>query len=460
MITLLLGLVIMNVGGSSRSLASSWQDSYEAGLKAGHLGRWSEARTDFQQADHERRGDDEHSTLFPGSPEEPIRWRNGSPYSPKFLSAYCEYRLAIDSRDPAEQATEFQTSKSEFDNLLQLGEKSRDTLFYLELIDTRLKDTDAIHKLHEELTKRKRRRNWRVDEDLLAPEELSAMQLLELASNKTTGSVAPVAPGMSPTIQAGTITTGTVGQTLNPIIPGEPLGAVPHMGDKYAIVIGEDGSQLGQNAMPFASYDAQVLKDGLVNYGGYDAANVTLIQNATAPQIMEQAKALSLRVPQDAVVLLFFAGPGVSVQGKDYFSAADTTSRFDTETMVAKSSLYDLFFNRGARLFSFYEVNRPIENGVFFGSETPKVGSVSQMEATTPDSEVTTTVANGHMVGLFAQSFIEVLAELKSNRLPIYEFGWQIYNKMRRGNTGNEGGGGHQIPTLPVLNNLASDARF
>ena len=69
-------------------------------------------------------------------------------------------------------------------------------------------------------------------------------------------------------------------------------------------------------------------------------------------------------------------------------------------------ALYDLFLQKGARIFSFYEVNRPIENGYFFGSEVPQVGSVSQMEATIPDAEVTATVANGHPIGLYANSFI------------------------------------------------------
>jgi hypothetical protein len=464
-----IAVTLLGLGASSAPpdalplAAEGWQESYEAGLKASHEGHWSIARNDFKDADRQRPGDIEGATISPGNPNEPDRWRNGSPYSPKFLSAYAEYRLALDSHDSSEQTADYQIAQTEFEQLLARGDRSRDTLFYLDLIYTHLGTQSKRDSLRTEHGRRAKR-GFKVDEEPLAPEEISAMQLADFSSPtmtaSTPGSVKAGGPGTSPTIQAGTLTTGSIGQSLNPITPGVALGSVPHVGEKFALIIGEDGTQLGTNGVPFASYDAGVVKDGLINYAGYEPANVVAIQNGTVAQIMQQAKALAQRVTQDAVVLLFFAGPGVSVQGRDYMSATDTTSRFDTETMVAKSDIYQLFFLKGARLFSFYEVNRPIENGFFFGSEAPRVGSVSQMEATVPDSEITSTVANGHIVGLFAQSFIEVLAELRSNQVPIYEFGWQLYAKMRRGNSGLTGGGGHQTPTLPVLNNLASDARF
>jgi hypothetical protein len=88
------------------------------------------------------------------------------------------------------------------------------------------------------------------------------------------------------------------------------------------------------------------------------------------------------------------------------------------------------------------------------------MGAISQMEATVPDSSISAVYYNGKPVGLYALSFAEVLAELRSNRIPIYEFGWQLFNKMRRGNTGTSSGASRQIPTLPVSNNLAADARF
>jgi hypothetical protein len=452
---------------ASLPLQGDWRQAYGSALKAARLGHWKEARTDFQEADRLRPGDTDRPTISPGDPNEPDRWRNGSPYTPKFLSAYSEYRTAVDSQDPTEQEADFKVAQTEFEHLLDAGYRSRDTLFFLDLIYTRIGNQHQRDALHIPAG-RHAHHNFKVDEDPLAPEEIASIQLVDFSSPNTLGS-APAGKNRagsnpqgvtSPTIQAGALTTGLAGQTLDPIVPGLPLASVAPMGSKYALVIGEDGSQLGQAAMPFASYDAGVVKDGLINYAGYEPSHVVAIQNGSAAQVQQQAKALADRVGQDAVVLLFFSGPGVSVQGRDYLSASDTTSRFDMETMVAKADLYQMFFLKGARLFSFYEVNRPIENGFFFGSEGPKIGSVSQMEATIPDSMVTATVANGHMVGLFAQSFIEVLGELRSNQIPIYEFGWQCYNKMRRGDTGQAGGGGHQICTLPVLNNLASDARF
>jgi hypothetical protein len=373
----------------------------------------------------------------------------------------------LEEHDPNAQAKDFDLAATSFELLISQGERGRDTIYYLDLIYSRLNNREKREALRATKDKHRKPHSFKVDEEALPPEEVAAIQVFESTSVEgiaTTPNATMIKSGASknstPTIQASSLTPG--GTTLLPSATSGslPIADVPQMSAKYALIIGEDGSQLGSTAMPFASYDAGVLKDGLISYAGYDPANVTVVQNGTTSQILDAAKALAAKVSQDATVLFYFAGPGVSVQGKDYISANDTTARFDTETMVAKLDLYQLFFLKGARLFSFYEVSRPIENGTFFGSESPKLGSVSQMEATIPDGEVTPTVSNGHMVGLFTEAFVQVLAELRSNQIPIYEFGWQIYNKMRRGNTGGAGGSAHQTPTLPVLNNLASDARF
>jgi hypothetical protein len=160
------------------------------------------------------------------------------------------------------------------------------------------------------------------------------------------------------------------------------------------------------------------------------------------------------------VVLIYFVGSGFNRDGKDYLLGADTTGPTSLTGTIAKFDIYNQFLIKGARVYSFFEVNRPIVNEEFFGSETPTMGAISQMEATVPDSSISAVYYNGKPVGLYALSFAEVLAELRSNRIPIYEFGWQLFNKMRRGNTGTSSGASRQIPTLPVSNNLAADARF
>jgi hypothetical protein len=55
---------------------------------------------------------------------------------------------------------------------------------------------------------------------------------------------------------------------------------------------------------------------------------------------------------------------------------------------------------------------------------------------------------------------VGVLAEIRSNQIPIQEFGWQVFYRMRRAGTGNFGGGSNQTCTLPVLINIGSDAKF
>jgi hypothetical protein len=82
------------------------------------------------------------------------------------------------------------------------------------------------------------------------------------------------------------------------------------------------------------------------------------------------------------------------------------------------------------------------------------------MQATIPGDVVYSYIKNSKKVGLFTSAIIRVMNEQRSNQLPILDFGWQVFNKMRRGDTGTTGGSSRQACTLPVLTNLASDARF
>ena len=115
---------------------------------------------------------------------------------------------------------------------------------------------------------------------------------------------------------------------------------------------------------------------------------------------------------------------------------------------------------KGAHIFAFYETNRPIKEGRFFGMETPLVGSIAQSQATLPGDTVNAIVRNGKDVGIYVDAFNNVLAELRSNWIPISEFGWQLFYRIRRGDSGTTGGGSRQTPTLPVLTNMGADARF
>jgi hypothetical protein len=82
------------------------------------------------------------------------------------------------------------------------------------------------------------------------------------------------------------------------------------------------------------------------------------------------------------------------------------------------------------------------------------------MQSCIPGGTAYSYVQNGKSVGLYTNAILQVMREQRSNQLPILEFGWQVFNKMRRGDTGGSGGSSQQSCTLPVLTNLAADARF
>ena len=80
-------------------------------------------------------------------------------------------------------------------------------------------------------------------------------------------------------------------------------------------------------------------------------------------------------------------------------------------------------------------------------------GRISQAHATIPGDQINGLVTGGREVGAYSAAFAEILAEFRSNQVPIMEFVWQVFFNMRQG-------GGPQTPTLPVLTVMAPDARF
>jgi hypothetical protein len=175
---------------------------------------------------------------------------------------------------------------------------------------------------------------------------------------------------------------------------------------------------------------------------------------------MSSAKALADRMPEDAVLLIYFAGEGVNINGKDYLAAVDNSSGSDTSTMISKDELYRMFIPKGAKIFAFFEVPRPITNGRYFGQEIPLVGTIAQTQSTIPGGSLYPTVRNGKTIGLFADAMTTALQDIRTNQIPIAEFGWQLFNRIRGGGPGRSGSGGNQIPTLPVLTHLAPDEKF
>jgi hypothetical protein len=229
---------------------------------------------------------------------------------------------------------------------------------------------------------------------------------------------------------------------------------------KFALIIGNSTSQLKQGAITFGADDAQAVREALVTNAGYPEANVDLVLNTTADQLRASVKALVARMPDDGTVLIYFAGNGANINGRDYLAGVDTTSESDASTMMAKSDMFLSFLAKGSKIFAFFEVPRPMVDGNYFGKEIPMVGSIAQVQSTIPGEKVYAHMHNGSQIGVFADSMVAALQEIRSNHIPIMEFGWQVFNRARGGGVGVTGGGSLQVPTLPVLTHMSDQDRF
>ncbi len=448
-------ICLLVAGSAASALAQSWSSAYESGLKAARANDWAGARKAFQQAAAYRPEDVSAATVLPGPPTEQRRWRNGASYSPNFLAAYAQIRIAATTTDATEQTKGYNTAAGELETLLAKSQYSKETFYYLHDIYVKTGNTEKRIALETKQAQIGDKANWKVDTETVDPEDVA----------KITGTPTKGTPAVSPGLKNGEIPAGDP-KISNPAgtngvsLSNGATGAVATIANKYALIIGNSESRLAGGAVPFAADDSQKLRESLMTNAGYLEANVDLVANATAAQIMMSAKALADRVPEGGTVFLYFTGAGVNVAGKDYLAGVDTEIGTDTSSMVPKAEMYKLFMSRGARLFAFFQVNRPIVDGNFFGKEVPLVGAISQMQSTSPGASIYSYTRNGKEIGIFTDSVVSVLADLRSNKVPIMEFGWQVFNKIKRGGTGSEPGGSRQVPTLPFLTNIAGNARF
>jgi hypothetical protein len=433
--------------------AQSWSRSYDAGLAAARAGKWAVARESFQQAAAVRPDDRSAPTVLPGPATERKLWREGAPYSPNFLAAYSLYRQALVTADAMEASQMLRTAAGELETLVAKDQSSAEAFFFLDIIYTKLGDATKRQTAADRMAKLGRKVDFKVDDEVVAPEELAALQARTTGTAAVTTIPTPTSPGTAPVVLPGNLNPGT-GMVA-------PNGAVIPLAEKFALVVGQSQSRVPGGMVPFASNDAIRVRDALVNFAGYPSDNVVMIQNATAADVKAAAASLSSRVGENSTVTIFYAGAGVNLGGKDYLAGVDTESTSDTASMLGKSELFAPFVQRGARIFAFFEASRPIDaNGQFFGSETSPMGSISQVQATAAGGNVGAVYRNNEQVGLFAAAFTQVLSDLRSNRLPIFDFTWQVVYAMRRGSSGTTGGGGTQVCILPKLTNLAADSKF
>lgn len=446
-------VVLLALVGAVAS-AQSWMTAYEKGLKAARSSDWIGARAAFQEALAFRTEDASGPTTLPGPVTERRQWRNGSPYSPNFLAAYSEYRIGVSSAKVEDQKPALLTAATEFETLLGKGQTSKETFFFLNQIYTRLGDTAKRLDLESRFATAKP--TFKVDDEIVSPDELTLITGVPSGgTNNGKGGTGPevinVGGGGKPIPGSGIPGTG-VG--ISPAV-----GPVPPISSKYALIIGSATSLL-KTPVAFGADDAQAIREALITHAGYPEANVDLVLNATKEQIMASVKALASRVPEEGTVLIYFAGNGANIDGRDYLAGVDTATDTDPSAMVAKLDVYKEFLAKAAKIYAFYEVPRPIVNGTYFGKEVPLVGSIAQVQSTIPGGNVLSQMRNGHEVGIFTDAMVSALQDIRSNRIPIMEFGWQVFNRSRGGGINSAGAGARQVPTLPVLTHMSLEDRF
>lgn len=495
--------LVLLIASSVVAFGQPWREAYERGLTAVRAQKWSDARAAFLEAGKDRKGDVAGPTrLRGGTVTEQRSWRDGAPYSPNFSAAYAGLKAAFAMGEP-DRAAMLNTVAGEFSKLLDQGQNAKETFYFLNLTYSALGDKDAVSKLEERFTKVGRRMRWKVDTEIISPEEMAAIQTLNpeaaarpaqpertprnpadtsSGTTRPSNDTAPAQPTTSdrpfnpanppmpkprqnpasanPTSNAGTIQPGSLTPSGVPEL--DPLGKPVALSNKFALIVGNSQSKISDLAAPdTAVNDATLIRDGLVTDGGYPEANVEILTDASPEAILQRATALAERMPEDgAVITIFFSGVGVNLDGKDYLAGVDASSATDSAAMLAKVDLFKPFLKKGANIFAFFQVNRPVIGGRTFGGEVPIVGSIAQSFGTIQGGSVLGFTRNGKRVGIYANAFTNALLEFKTNKIPILEFSWQVFFRMRRGGTGIEGGGSTQTPTLPVLTNMASDARF
>ena len=438
--------LLLTLATAASSGAQTWSRSYEAGLEAARANNWIAAREAFQKAAADRPDDRSGPTVLPGPATERRLWREGAPYSPNFLAAYSLYRRSLKTTDGEEAATLLNTAASEMETLVAKDQTSAEALFYLDVIYTRLDDQGKRKALGERVAKLDRRPDFKVDTEIVAPEEIAALQA------RTSATQIPGKPNAPTLVGPGPL----VGDT-NPAV----IANVPPLLDKFAFIVGQTNSRLAGGLISFAEEDVDRVRSALIDFAGYPADNVVLLKNATASEMKAAADSLAGKMTDGNTVTIFFAGAGVNLDGKDYLAGTDTQSAGDVASMVAKPDLFLPFVKRNARVFAFFEANRPMDaGGNYFGRERVSVGSVSEVYSTIAGESAPLTYRDNKPMGLFGSAFVLTLADMRSNQLPIYNFTWQVVERMRRGGTGTTGGGGGQVCVLPILRRIASDAKF
>lgn len=394
------------IGLTATGSAQTWSKCYESGLEFGKAGQWGKARAAFRQSIALRPEDSSEPTTLSTKSGRSV-WRNGAPYSPNLLAAYALFRET--EADPKEvRVVRLKLAADELEALVQRLQFGRSALYLLVKIYDQLGNADGATQTRGRVVRLKQP-EWRAETSLFTPEELLAIR--------------------SP-----------FSEETRPVASGRVEARV----DKYALLIANPTTP---GASPAESVRA--LAGALTEHAGYPADHIRIAEGVSASQLREAANDMARSLPRGATVFFYFAGTGVRRDGADYLAGAG-----DASDLVAKSEIYRVLSASDASIFAFFESNRPVSAGAYFGSELPTSGRIAQMQATLPGEPLTTRTVDGRVFGTFASALVDVLRDQHANQIAITEFSWQVYYRMRQGN------GAKQTSTLPQLIGLTGEAKF
>lgn len=434
-IVLALSLAASAVGAA----AQEWVRPYEEALRLSKAGAWPEAKAKFLDAVAIRGDDTDKASQVGGSIADRRPWRGGAPYSPNFGAAYATFKMAADAPDMKIRKERLAEAITRFRALLDKDQVSQETLLFLAASYAANEQNRDAQQTQDRLNALDASKAFRIDQEMLDPMDVAALRGTAIpGGNIGDPRTGAMQPNELPRVGVGTA-----------------AGVVPPLDFKFALLIGNS-----QGGPDFAVNDVDLLAEALSKHGGYDMDHIVVLKNPTVAQMRQATTALAAQVPDSGTVTIFYTGTGVNDEsnGKDYVGGSD--SRGTPGSMFAKTDLYAPFISKGASIFAFFQVDRPLSNTErYFGMEIPQVGRIAQMQSNSPGERAYGTVAEGKHYGVYAYAMASVLRSMRNNRIPIADFVWQTFYEVRRG-SGEGGGGGSQTPTLPVAVSMATTARF
>ncbi len=424
---------------TSSVIAQEWRAPYEKALAAAKRGMWEEARNEFLSAIKHRPKDSNQASQVGIGVTERRPWRDGAPYSPNFGAAYCSFKLASEARDADTRKARLDEAISGFRALIEGGQASIEAMVFLAASYNAANDPQSASAIQAQINRMEPKQSYRVDREIIEFSDLRALS--------------GIMDVQAPPEVRGVVTPGQIN-----VGPGlGSSGYIPPLEFKFALLIGNSGN----SGQAYAGQDVDFLKKALTEHAGYAEANITVLKDVSSQEILSAAKAIAEKLPDNAIVYIYFSGMGVynPETNKDYLAGNDVRSMTAYESMVPKSELFKPFVEKGASIFSFFQVDRKKDkDGNYFGKEVPQLGKIAQLFGTAPGDVVNATVYEGRVHGLYTVGIVQSLQLMRGNRIPVLNFAWMVFERVRVGSA--EGGGGAQTSTLPVLVGLSGNSRF